>query len=94
MEITALHRPGPVQSAAPQPVAPEQAAQNRELIQAVKALNAAELFGQDHELTFLVDRETQRPVIRVVDRKTRDVIRQIPPEYVLELAREFLRAQE
>ncbi|MCS6953069.1 MAG: flagellar protein FlaG [Bryobacterales bacterium] len=94
MEITALHRPAPVQSAAGQPVAPEQAAQNRELIQAVKALNAAELFGQDRELTFAVDRETQRTVIRVVDRKTRDVIQQIPPEHVLELAREHRRGRE
>ena len=30
-----------------------------------------------------MDRETQRPVIEIVDRKTREVIQQVPPEYVL-----------
>jgi len=40
---------------------------------------------------FLLDRETQRPVIRLVDRKTKDVIRQIPPEYVLQRAGDLER---
>jgi flagellar protein FlaG len=67
----------------------ERAAEHRALIQAVKAVNGAELFGSRSELRFVVDRETQRPVIRLVDRETRDVIRQIPPEYVLRLAEDL-----
>jgi len=66
---------------------PEVVAQNRELIQAVKSVNAAEHFGMHSELTFVLDRHTQRPVIRVVNSKTKELIQQIPPEYVLELAK-------
>lgn len=67
--------------------------QQRELIQAVKAVNVAELFGQNSELTFVLDRETNRPLVRLIDRTTNEVIRQIPPEYVLRMAAE-LRALE
>jgi len=65
---------------------PQLRAKDRELIQAVKALNRSEMFGGDSELTFILDRETRRPVVRIVDRETREVIRQIPPEYALRLA--------
>ena len=74
-------------AASPVSVPPEVAAQNRELIQAVKSVNAAEHFGPDNELTFLMDRHTQRPIMRVVNSKTKEVIQQIPPQYVLELAK-------
>ncbi|HSB16671.1 MAG TPA: flagellar protein FlaG [Bryobacteraceae bacterium] len=93
MDITPMHRPGSALSPAPAPVPAETAVENREIIQAVKALNAAELFGQNSELTFLLDRRTQRPVIRLVDRKTKDVIRQIPPEHVLRMARDLAHAE-
>ena len=85
MDIASVQRPGP--AAAPTPQADvERSAQNRQLIQAVKAVNGAELFGSGSELTFSVDRLTQRSVIRLVNRETRDVIRQIPPEYLLRMA--------
>jgi uncharacterized FlaG/YvyC family protein len=64
----------------------EQNAENREVIQAVKALNSTEMFGEDNQLQFQRDRDTQRMVVRVVNRKTNEVISQIPPEYVLRLA--------
>ena len=88
MDIAPVFRQGSATATAPAPaqVPAERLAENRDLIQAVKALNAAELFGQNSELSFLVDRNTQRPVIRLVDRKTREIIRQIPPEYLLRLA--------
>jgi uncharacterized FlaG/YvyC family protein len=41
-----------------------------------------------------MDRHTQRPVIRLVDRETKDVIRQIPPEHVLRLAEELEKHAE
>jgi flagellar protein FlaG len=72
--------------AAATPIPSEQLAERRELIQAVKAVNAADLFGENSELTFALDRQTRRPVVRILDRKTKEVLRQIPPEYVLRLA--------
>jgi flagellar protein FlaG len=73
-------------------VSPEQKAENREIIQAVKAVNNAELFGNNSELTFSLDRQTRRAIVRIMDRKTNEVIQQIPPEYVLRLA-EDLKSQ-
>jgi uncharacterized FlaG/YvyC family protein len=57
-----------------------------ELTQAVKAVNGAKLFGQDAELSFLMDRESKRFVVRLVDKNTRRVIRQIPAESILRQA--------
>jgi flagellar protein FlaG len=62
----------------------------RELIQAVRALNKAELFGQQNELTFTFDRQSRRPLLRIVDRETKEVIRQIPPESVLRMSEQLL----
>ena len=58
----------------------------RTLIQAVKAVNAAESLGQDHEITFVIDRQTRRAILRIVDKETGETVRQIPPEEVLRLA--------
>jgi flagellar protein FlaG len=57
-----------------------------EMAQAVKAVNGAKLFGLDSELSFAMDRESKRLVVRLVDKKTRHVIRQIPAEEVLRQA--------
>ncbi|MBL8173132.1 MAG: flagellar protein FlaG [Bryobacterales bacterium] len=67
----------------------ERMSENRELIQAVRALNGAEVFGQSQELQFMLDRETRRPVVKMVDRKTGEVVAQIPSESVLRLARKL-----
>jgi flagellar protein FlaG len=64
----------------------DQGAQNREVIRAVKALNGAEMFGDENELTFQLDAATRRMVVRLVNRKTSEVVSQIPQEYVLRLA--------
>jgi flagellar protein FlaG len=76
------------QAAAPAPVSlsAEQQVQNRQLIQAVQAVNAAELFGQDSELTFALERRTQRALVRLLNRKTRELIRDIPADELLRLA--------
>jgi uncharacterized FlaG/YvyC family protein len=76
-------------AAAAIPVAPETAAEHRELIRAVKAINPSELFGENSELTFVLDRETRRPLVRIVDRKTNELIQQIPPEYLLRMAQDL-----
>ena len=66
-----------------------QISQRRELVKAVKSLNQTELFGENNELTFIFDRNTHRPLMRLVDRKTREVIRQIPSESVLRMAEDL-----
>jgi len=89
VNIDSLHSLGQPLAAAAAPLPIEKLSEHRDLIQAVKALNAAELFGQNQELTFAVDRETRRPVVRIVDRKTNEVTRQIPPELVLRMAQDL-----
>ena len=87
MEIGPLQKDAQNIAIAPVSTTPEVVAQNRELIQAVKSVNAAEHFGPDSQLTFVLDRHTQRPIMRVVNSRTKEVIQQIPSEYVLELAK-------
>jgi len=70
----------------PAPVPPEQAASNRNLIQAVKAVNEAGTFGENNEITFQIDRNSHMPLIQIIDRSTKKVVEQIPPEYILQLA--------
>jgi flagellar protein FlaG len=59
---------------------------NREVIQAVRAINASDKLGDRNELTFSLDRRTRRPIITIVNRDTNEVIDQIPNEQVLRLA--------
>jgi len=90
MDISSIaHFPAPSgvsTSSTPPPPSPDQ----RALIQAVKAVNSTALFGEDHELSFILDRNTRQVIVRVINRDTREVLRQIPAEYVLRLAEENL----
>ena len=64
---------------APAPAIPmDKAAENRAVVQAVKAVNGTEMFGQDSELMFQRDPLTQQMVLQLIDRKTREVRSQIP----------------
>jgi flagellar protein FlaG len=72
-------------AASQQPINQEQ----RNLIQAVKAVNPAELFGPDDEFSFLLDRASQRVIVRVVNRTTGELVQQFPPEQVLRMAEEI-----
>jgi uncharacterized FlaG/YvyC family protein len=69
--------------------APEVTAQNSEMVQAVRAVNATELFGGESELTYVLDRRTQMALVRIVDKNTGEVVRQFPPEYLLALSEEL-----
>jgi uncharacterized FlaG/YvyC family protein len=89
MDVNALNRITQAMPAVATAVPADKAAENREVVQAVKALNNTEMFGEDNDLVFQKDPQTQRMVIKVVNRKTNDVISQIPPEYVLRLAEDF-----
>ncbi len=71
-----------------QQVSVQEAAQRRQLLQAANSVNESGILGQN-QLEFLLDRQTHRAVIRVVDRTTHQVVSQIPPEYVLRLAQDL-----
>lgn len=85
MDVAPLQTPPQVAAPNSVPISAEQQTENRRLIQAVHAVNAAELFGKDSNLTFALDRATRRAVIRLVNRKTGKEIRQIPAEELLGL---------
>jgi uncharacterized FlaG/YvyC family protein len=63
--------------------------ENREIIQAVRAVNASVQLGDSNELTFSLDRQSRRPVIKIVNRETNEVVEQIPNERVLRLAEDL-----
>jgi flagellar protein FlaG len=84
MDITSLQPAGSPPAASPR-VSVQEAAQRRQVLQAAQSVNESGVLGQN-QLVFALDRETHRPVIRIVDRTTQQVITQIPPEYVLQLA--------
>jgi len=71
------------------PTPSERAPEIREMIENVKAINKSELLGNDNELSFTFDRNTKKPIIRIVDRQTKKVIRTIPPEYLKRLSEEL-----
>jgi uncharacterized FlaG/YvyC family protein len=89
VEITGIDRSAQPIAATVTPITNDQAAENREVVRAVKALNATEMFGQENQLMFRRDPESQRMVVRVVNRKTEEVISQIPAEYLLRLAQDL-----
>jgi uncharacterized FlaG/YvyC family protein len=89
MDINAVNRSVHTSAVAAAAIPVEKAAENREVVQAVRALNGTEMFGQDNQLMFQRDPESQRMVVRVVNRKTNEVVSQIPAEYVLRLAQEL-----
>ena len=80
----------PAASTAPvQPAIPaDEANQRRQLIQAVKSVNESGQLGQN-QLVFTMDRQTHRPIIRVENSETHEVVMQLPPDYVLHLAEGF-----
>jgi flagellar protein FlaG len=61
-------------------------AEQRELVRAVKAVNASGVMGSDQELTFSLDRHAKKMIVKVVDRKTQEVLLQIPNEQALRMA--------
>lgn len=88
MEIFAVRAADPYSSA---PASSQQNAERARIGVAIRAVNDANIFGANNELTFARDRMTQQTVIRVVDRDTHEVVAQLPPEYVLRLAEQVPR---
>ncbi|MCX6599613.1 MAG: flagellar protein FlaG [Acidobacteria bacterium] len=71
-----------------QPLPAREVAERRELVKAVRAINETSALGQNNELTYAVDRDTRRTVVRIINKQTRELVAQLPSEQVLELARQ------
>lgn len=91
MDISSLSTYSQSVPPVPSPLGAGQATENRELIQTVKALNATQFAGENREFTFTLDRATRRPVIRIIDTQTKEVLEQMPAAYLLRV-REVLDA--
>lgn len=89
MDIVSISLMTPLSQTQVQTPPPEHVQDQREMISAVRAINASEMFGQDNELTFVMDRQSRRAIVRIVNRKTGEIVKQIPPEYVLRMAEEI-----
>jgi|SRR5580658_2360494 uncharacterized FlaG/YvyC family protein len=59
---------------------------NRAVSVAVGRLNETSYAGEGREVTFSLDPATKQPVVKVIDTATKEVIRQLPPEYLLQMA--------
>ena len=58
------------------------------LVQAAQTVNESGFIGKN-QIVFSVDRTTHRPVIRVEDRETHEVVIQLPAEYLLRMAEDI-----
>ncbi len=91
--------PGAVQALPAQPRADAQAVQPQTAPQEQKSLEqtlqgaqeAAEAAGAN--LQFTIDKDSGKTIVKVVDSQTREVIRQIPSEELLALARSMSKTE-
>jgi|SRR5579871_2216677 uncharacterized FlaG/YvyC family protein len=67
---------------------PAETAQRRQMIQAARSINESGILGRN-QIVFLIDPATRRPLLRVEDRETHEVLLQLPPEYVLRMAQDI-----
>lgn len=84
-EVPAAAKPAPVETAA----AVQQAAPTpspAEVAQAVRNINKA-MVGQSQGIEFSIDSDSKRTIVKVVDQKTKEVLRQIPTQEALEIAK-------
>ncbi|MEZ5401138.1 MAG: flagellar protein FlaG [Bryobacteraceae bacterium] len=85
MEISAVSPNNPLTGQSVQQKTPEARNETRAVVQATQKLNETQIFGYHSELVYAFDRQTQRPLVRLVDKETREVLRQFPPEHVLRM---------
>ncbi len=76
----------PAQKQSPEP-AP------KEIRQAVEQVRKQVEAKAPNELSFSIDQETGRSVVRIVDRKTGEVLRQIPAQEMLDIAKSIDKMQ-
>lgn len=64
------------------------------LIAATKTMNdALQLFKPDTQLEFVIDRESGANLVRLIDNETKEVLRQIPSEIMLRIAKSIQEFQ-
>jgi uncharacterized FlaG/YvyC family protein len=68
------------------PVSPQERQQRQQLIKAVESINSANLLGESSELTFAYGRQDRMMRLQVVNRKSKEVLREVPSDDVLRLA--------
>lgn len=68
------------------PITPEERVQQQQLIKAVASINSANLLGASTELTFSYGRQDRKMTLQIVDRNSKEVLRQVPSDDVLRLA--------
>ncbi len=85
MDVSPIRAGGSLLSQQSSEISQADAAERRSLTRATKAVNESGALGKD-QLVFMVDAKTHRPIIRVQDRETNEVIMQIPAEVVLQIA--------
>jgi flagellar protein FlaG len=88
MNISSVN-PVAVPPAATSVKTPEDVSQRARVVEAVKVVNESNTLGENNELTYVLDRASGRTLTRVIDRKTQEVVLQIPTESVLRLAQQL-----
>ncbi len=81
-----------VRAAAVSAPAPQPAQDSRQVARAVEVLNRA-MAALSREVEFTSDQQTGHTVVRVLDRETQEVIRQIPSKEVLSITHALDRLQ-
>jgi uncharacterized FlaG/YvyC family protein len=76
-----------------QPGGQAQLAERREVVKAVRELEKTPIAGDGNELRLALDRDTKRPVVRIVNRETGELIQQFPTEEVIRLAQRLKAAR-
>lgn len=89
MEITPISKPGWIGALDAIDRTLKEPDPTAQVILAVRRLNKAEFMGEGHELKFVRDEETQRQVIRIVNRETGEVIDEFPPQNILHMLAEL-----
>lgn len=92
MEVTSLGRIGDPGSGAPDQSELDRNEPVRNALTTVRTLNGLNI--PDREFSVVRDPQTQKFVVRVVDRNTGDVIDQFPPEDILNLLSQFATTSE
>jgi len=82
-----------VQIAVPEP-APQQQPQPEQIKQAMESLKQMIEAQAPNSLAFSIDESTGKPIVRITDVNTGDLIRQIPSEEMLEIARSLDKMQQ
>lgn len=96
LTATPAQTPPPAQNTAPSARAqPEQEAGAVSEMQVQQAVAQIQQFTQAlaRNLQFSVDEETGKSVVRVIDIQTREIIRQIPSEEAIQIARTLDKVQ-